>query len=495
MDGVSVVRGRLPGTRLPGRSGSSQNIRPRVVMLNPSSGITGELWSQPPLGVAATALPQRSITSTWQVSPAVARRARLRATVGSPTPSRAVVGSPAPAVAPVPAPRWVTRRGSLGASPPGAPGRSSIDAFLPMRVRRPAAYSSESSASTGTSVKSGSPYQASRSPKPSFAHSTTVWTNSGRIHVGDAEIPQDGQLLQEEQALAPGPALRDCVAVIVVGERRLHLGPPARHVVAGEEPAVAATGGVHQLFAAVEAIDGFGDEALVPGAPRRLDLRLAAAAGRLRGLDDPRIGLGEGRIAEESAGLRHLPVRQINGGRSRPFRLEELPHGLDRGRDARDRRIAAARIVDRGRQHVLDAHGAELREELQPGAEGAGNDGRQQTGAGHEVEPELLEALDGGGGGCHALAADRLDPAPLHAPRQDRHLAAGSVQMRLHDLEHEARGDRRIERIAAALEDAHAGGGREPVRRGDRTEGAAKLRPCGEGHARAPVKKLRRRTG
>jgi hypothetical protein len=31
--------------------------------------MTGELCSQPPLGVAETMLPQRSTTSTWQVSP------------------------------------------------------------------------------------------------------------------------------------------------------------------------------------------------------------------------------------------------------------------------------------------------------------------------------------------------------------------------------------------------------------------------------------------
>jgi hypothetical protein len=47
--------------------------------------MAGELCSQPPLGVALIALPQRSMTSTWQVSPATVPSRR---TVGSP-----VVGS------------------------------------------------------------------------------------------------------------------------------------------------------------------------------------------------------------------------------------------------------------------------------------------------------------------------------------------------------------------------------------------------------------------
>src|SRR5262249_61869513 len=106
----------------------------------------------------------------------------------------------------------------------------------------------------------------------------------------------------------------------------------------------------------------------------------------------------------------------------------------------------------------------------------------------YEIEAERAEVLDGRRRRQHALAADRLRPTALGAPDQDRHVAARSVQVRLHDLEHETRGDRRVEGVAAALEDAHAGGGSQPMRRGNRAEGAAKLRPCGEHQAHAPVK-------
>ena len=57
---------------------------------------------------------------------------------------------------------------------------------------------------------------------------------------------------------------------------------------------------MHRLLAA-EAVDRRGDEALIPGAPRRLDLRFAIAAGALGRREDPGIGGGERRVAEQAA--------------------------------------------------------------------------------------------------------------------------------------------------------------------------------------------------
>jgi hypothetical protein len=56
--------------------------------------MVGELCSQPPEGVAETMLPQRSTTSTWQVSPRVVPRV---STVGSPTPARVPADGRTPA--------------------------------------------------------------------------------------------------------------------------------------------------------------------------------------------------------------------------------------------------------------------------------------------------------------------------------------------------------------------------------------------------------------
>ena len=72
-----AVTERQPGTErrarpLPGSSddaspSSSQNICARVPSGQPSAGMTGELCSQPPLGVAEIMFPKRSATSRCTV--------------------------------------------------------------------------------------------------------------------------------------------------------------------------------------------------------------------------------------------------------------------------------------------------------------------------------------------------------------------------------------------------------------------------------------------
>ena len=65
----------------------------------------------------------------------------------------------------------MTKSGSRGGRPSGAPGRSPADASGPTRRRRSSAYPADNSALTGTSATSGSPYQASRSANASLPHS------------------------------------------------------------------------------------------------------------------------------------------------------------------------------------------------------------------------------------------------------------------------------------------------------------------------------------
>ena len=79
-----------------------------------------------------------------------------------------------------------------------------------------------------------------------------------------------------------------------------------------------------------------------------------------------------------------------------------------------------------------------------------------------------------------AQSDERL--AALGAPEHDGQVAAGPVQVRLDDLEREPGRDRGVEGVPAALEHRHAGGRREPVRRGDHPEGAAQLGARREGH-------------
>lgn len=62
----------------------------------------------------------------------------------------------------------------------------------------------------------------------------------------------------------------------------------------------------------------------------------------------------------------------------------------------------------------------------------------------------------------------------------DRHFATWPDQVRLDDLQHEARGRRGIEGIASALEHRHCYGACDPMGGGDRAERAAYFGAGGE---------------
>ena len=243
---------------------------------------------------------------------------------------------------------------------------------------------------------------------------------------------------------------------------------------------MALAAGVHDLLGAAEPVDRLGDEALRPHLAGPLDLRLAAAgAGGLA--QHPRIGVGDRRIGEQRAGLRHLAAAQIDRGRGRPVLAEQLLHGGDGGIGALHQRVAVARIGDRRRQHVGEPQGAVVAQQRHPGVEHAGNAGGEQAGARHHVEAEAAVMGDGGAGRRRALAADHLDAALAGVMEDDGDVAAGAVEMRLHHLQGEGGGAGGVERIAALLQGRHADRGRDPVGRGDDPEGALDLGAGGEG--------------
>ena len=92
--------------------------------------MTGEDWNQPPEGVAEIMLPQRSITSTWVVSP---RRADAAAPAGATT------AGAAPGSVTLDRRRKVSITRSTWASKPARrPGDSSCDACSPISRRRAA---------------------------------------------------------------------------------------------------------------------------------------------------------------------------------------------------------------------------------------------------------------------------------------------------------------------------------------------------------------------
>ena len=133
---------------------------------------------------------------------------------------------------------------------------------------------------------------------------------------------------------------------------------------------------------------------------------------------------------------------------------EQLLDRRDGGAGALDQRMAVLGVVDRGRQHVGELHRAVVAQQQHPGVERAGHAGGEQPGAGHKIEAEALEMRDGRGGRRRPLPADDLGLALAHVVQDHRHVAAGPVEMRLHDLQREGGRDRRVEGVAAPLQDA-----------------------------------------
>ena len=160
---------------------------------------------------------------------------------------------------------------------------------------------------------------------------------------------------------------------------------------------------------------------------------------------------------------------------------EKLVHRGDGGAGALDQRMAVLRVADRRRQHVAQRQRAVVAQEQHPGLERAGHAGGEQPGAGHQIEPFAAIMRDGGAGRRRSLAADHLRLAALDVVDDDRHVAAGAVEMRLDHLQREGGRHRGIEGIAAVLQHRHADRGRDPVRRGDDAERAVDLGPGGEG--------------
>ena len=265
------------------------------------------------------------------------------------------------------------------------------------------------------------------------------------------------------------------VAVVVAGDAVFNGGPPGGQVGAAQEAAVNVSADVKPLRRGEEAIDRVGHEALVPGPAGRLDLGLAAAAGGLGFAQDAAVSGGDPGTPEKAACGGHT-IRQPDLRRLRPVLAEHRLHTGDGVGDAGHHRPAVLGVAQ-GRLHDLaETPGAEPLQQQQPATEGARHAGGKQAGAGDHVQAQRADSLDAGHGRSHSLTANHLDALVAGAVEDHRQVAARPVQMRLHDLEHEAGGDGGVEGVATALQHGHAGRAGEPVRRGDHAEGPGQLR-------------------
>jgi hypothetical protein len=96
---------------------------------------------------------------------------------------------------------------------------------------------------------------------------------------------------------------------------------------------------------------------------------------------------------------------------------------------------------------------------------GARHRGPQQADARHLLEAKGAEGRGAGVGRRAALSAQGVHALLALAPQQDRRLAAGAVEVRLHHLQHEAARHGGVEGVAAALQHAHRGLRGQPVGR------------------------------
>jgi hypothetical protein len=140
------------------------------------------------------------------------------------------------------------------------------------------------------------------------------------------------------------------------------------------------------------------------------------------------------------------------------------------------------RIADRVAQHVLERQLTVVAQHRHPAAECARHHRRQQPRAGHDFEAESAHALDRHGRGRHALAAKHTHAVFARAVEHDRQFAAGTVQMRLDDLQDEAGGRGRVEGVAAFFEHRHGGRAGQPVRGRHHPEGSDQFRTRCERH-------------
>ncbi len=305
-------------------------------------------------------------------------------------------------------------------------------------------------------------------------------------HPLQVEVLEDVERLQHCRALGPAVELVDIDAAVARAARLLEPDAPVREIFLRDLGALLARA-AHEFrgdVAAVEAVIG------------RLQGLLARLAGlqrrrfRLDQLPERRreVGLAED-LARDRRLARLAGMRQHHGLRVRPFLDLGFLH-LDAIRGLGVDGVAVGQR-DRGLEHLGEREGAELREHRDERAGRARRHRRERPVLGRVLEALALEELRRRPGRRDAEAVDRDDFSRLRVVDERLRLAAPGehVPHGRCRREHRAGG---VDRVAAALEHARAGGRRErlagdrhPVRTVQRRLLRLLLRERGSGCERA----------
>ena len=121
-------------------------------------------------------------------------------------------------------------------------------------------------------------------------------------------------------------------------------------------------------------------------------------------------------------------------------------------------REAVARELQRRLKHVGERPGAEIPQRGHQRVERGGNAGRQQPGAGNQLEAERAKVGNRRPRGRHHIAVDRHDAAGRCGINQHRRLAADCVHVRVDDALDECSSDGSVDSISATSEDSRTGG-------------------------------------
>lgn len=297
--------------------------------------------------------------------------------------------------------------------------------------------------------------------------------DGGRVEAVVGHRLQEAQRLQQRRTLRPRPRLRDRAAAEGRRDRRLVRGGEGVDVRIGEDGGVIGPGGVP--MGVREEGDG-GVQDPLPARAGGVDAS-SPIAPCLRGrVDEVLQDVGVSGVAHEVAAAGRGAFRHPQRSGGRPVRTEEIGHPSDGRRRCREERVPLACVGDRGAQHVVEVEGAVVAQKQEPRVDGERNGGREATRAGHELEALRAEVRDRRTAGSGALTHEDRRSGRAGSLEDSDQIPAGSVEVRLHDVQHEPARHDRVERVPAAFEHRLCCTGGEPVRRSGEAVDALQLR-------------------